>query len=65
MNGSLFSCGMNTYNQIGRSGNSTITMIIPGLFDIVDMSGAIFHASAIDKNGKLYRWGKNDVRLSP
>jgi hypothetical protein len=54
MNGSLFSCGMNTYNQIGRSGNSTITIIIPGLFDIVDMSGAIFHASAIDKNGKLF-----------
>eukprot|EP01080_Neovahlkampfia_damariscottae_P011943 gene11943-5344_t len=59
INGSLLTVGSNGKSQLGSPTTTNFLQVI--LHDIIDINGGSFCASAIDKNGKLYRWGDNGV----
>jgi alpha-tubulin suppressor-like RCC1 family protein len=63
-NGAVWAWGDNTYGQIGN-GNSGVIEPLPvavgGLQNIVAVAGGSRFSLALDRDGHVYAWGKNDA----
>jgi len=61
-NGKVYSWGSNQYGQLGIGINtieSFVPVLIPSLFNIVEISTGGYTCSALTRNGKVYSWGIN------
>ncbi|XP_063145462.1 secretion-regulating guanine nucleotide exchange factor isoform X3 [Candoia aspera] len=60
-NGQVFSCGSNSFGQLGIpdiSGRCTIPVMIKSLQDnVVNVAAGLRHAVAVIENGSVFQWG--------
>lgn len=63
--GRVHAWGANSYGQLGRSSadvwNSKLPLVVPGLPSIVAIAAGEEHSLALDRQGRVWAWGKNST----